>query len=154
MHGGRLAVPFRVCRESGVFQLNSSEASLVYTTCLVLDQEDNADTMSSQAAVAALAGGSDCAVFSDEMNHASIIDGARLAKASGASLHIYRHNDMAHLAKLLAEVPCGVRKMVVTDSLFSMDGTCLWTPMVDSGLCFLSDRGGRRTSYMSQGRAW
>ncbi|GIL65081.1 hypothetical protein Vafri_18853 [Volvox africanus] len=68
------------------------------------------------------------AIFSDELNHASIIDGARLAsRGSGASggavqLHVYRHNDLGHLEDLLADTPPGVRRLVVTDSLFSMDG--------------------------------
>lgn len=62
------------------------------------------------------------AIFSDELNHASIIDGARLAARAGCSLHVYRHNDLDHLDALLAATPPGVRKLVATDSLFSMDG--------------------------------
>ena len=58
------------------------------------------------------------AVFSDELNHASIIDGARL---SGATVHVYRHADPVHLAELLRAHPGG-RRLVVTDSVFSMDG--------------------------------
>lgn len=64
-------------------------------------------------------------VFSDELNHASIIDGARLAGRAGAVVHVYRHNDMAHLERLLAACPPGRRRLVVTDSLFSMDGACI-----------------------------
>lgn len=47
-------------------------------------------------------GGKHVAIFSDELNHASIIDGARLAcrGKGGASLHVYRHNDMAHLEQV------------------------------------------------------
>lgn len=62
------------------------------------------------------------AIFSDELNHASIIDGARLAARAGCALHVYRHNDMEHLDALLSSTPPGVRKLVATDSLFSMDG--------------------------------
>ncbi|GLC45878.1 hypothetical protein PLESTM_001796000 [Pleodorina starrii] len=68
------------------------------------------------------------AIYSDELNHASIIDGARLASRGGGGdngavqLHVYRHNDLAHLEELLAATPAGVRRLVVTDSLFSMDG--------------------------------
>ena len=57
-------------------------------------------------------------VFSDELNHASIIDGCRLARARTA---VYRHNDVEHLAWLVKE--SGAKGgLVVTDSVFSMDG--------------------------------
>jgi len=61
-------------------------------------------------------------VFSDELNHASIIDGARLAARAGAGVRVYRHNDLAHLERLLVACPPGRRRLVITDSLFSMDG--------------------------------
>ncbi|KAM0970957.1 hypothetical protein ACFX15_018366 [Malus domestica] len=62
------------------------------------------------------------AVFSDALNHASIIDGIRLAeRQKSVEIFIYRHCDMAHLNALLSS--CTMRKkVVVTDSLFSMDG--------------------------------
>ncbi len=68
-------------------------------------------------AVSALVGKDD-AVFSDALNHASIIDGCRL---SGARVRIYRHNDPVHLSLLLAKTPAR-RRLVVTESVFSMDG--------------------------------
>lgn len=60
-------------------------------------------------------------LISDELNHASIIDGARLAKAPRK---IYRHKDMKHLEEILQTPEAGRarRKMVVTDGVFSMDG--------------------------------
>ncbi len=63
-------------------------------------------------------GGPDCLVVSDELNHASIIDGCRLSRSPIA---IARHNDVGHVDQLLggAEAP---RTMVVTDAVFSMDG--------------------------------
>jgi 8-amino-7-oxononanoate synthase len=72
-------------------------------------------------------------VFSDELNHASIVDGSRLAMRSSASstgnrLFVYKHNDLQDLdAKLYhaaKSLPQGARRrrLVVTDSLFSMDG--------------------------------
>lgn len=58
------------------------------------------------------------AVFSDELNHASIIDAVRLSRAE---VHVYRHCDVDHLRSLLASTPAR-RRLVVTDSVFSMDG--------------------------------
>eukprot|EP00887_Chlorella_sp_A99_P001839 scaffold19.g1839.t1 len=74
------------------------------------------------AVASVLAGAADVAVFSDELNHASIVDGARLVRRAGAALHVYRHNDMEHLERLLDSCPSGVRRLVLTDTLFSMDG--------------------------------
>jgi 8-amino-7-oxononanoate synthase len=68
--------------------------------------------------IAALAGKPD-AIFSDELNHASIVDGCRL---SGAAVHIYRHGDAVHLASLLERTASARRRLIVTDSLFSMGG--------------------------------
>jgi 8-amino-7-oxononanoate synthase len=64
-------------------------------------------------------GGPGVRVLSDELNHASIIDGCRL---SHSSLAVYRHGDMDHLAELLGSSPSGAPTLVVTDSVFSMDG--------------------------------
>ena len=60
----------------------------------------------------------DFTIFSDELNHASIIDGCRL---SGAKLYIYRHKDLSHLGELL-EKGSSEKKLVVTDTVFSMGG--------------------------------
>ncbi|GMH43317.1 hypothetical protein BSKO_11239 [Bryopsis sp. KO-2023] len=73
------------------------------------------------AVLTSLGGNGGVAIFSDELNHASIVDGCRLATKSGAQVHIYRHNNMRHLERLLAKSPVD-RKLVITDSLFSMDG--------------------------------
>ncbi len=58
-------------------------------------------------------------VISDELNHASIIDGCRLSRAHIA---VYRHNDVERLSELLAEHDGARRILVVTESIFSMDG--------------------------------
>ena len=68
-------------------------------------------------------GGPGVRILSDELNHASIIDGCRLSRSQ---LSVYRHGDMDHLAELLAAPPAtapgGAPSIVVTDSVFSMDG--------------------------------
>ncbi len=60
-------------------------------------------------------------IHSDELNHASIIDGCRMARANGAAVHPYRHLDLNQLASNLDE-HAGARQIVVTDTVFSMDG--------------------------------
>ena len=59
------------------------------------------------------------AIISDELNHASIIDGIRLSKASR---HIYKHTDMNDLEAKLKEAQSARTKLVITDGVFSMDG--------------------------------
>ena len=58
-------------------------------------------------------------VFSDALNHASIIDGCRLSRAS---VHVYPHRDARALEAILAATPQGGRRLIITDSVFSMDG--------------------------------
>jgi 8-amino-7-oxononanoate synthase len=65
--------------------------------------------------------GSDLEIFSDELNHASLIDGCRLARSRGAKASVYPHRDHAALEALLdaSEAP---RKLIVSDTVFSMEG--------------------------------
>jgi len=58
-------------------------------------------------------------IFSDELNHASLIQGI---KNSGASCHIFQHNDVAHLETLLQTVDPSHPKLIVFESLYSMEG--------------------------------
>jgi 8-amino-7-oxononanoate synthase len=75
-----------------------------------------------------LAGRGD-AVFADKLNHASLIDAMQLAKANGADVQRYPHNDVAALEKLLAASTAG-RKIIVTDAVFSMDGDLAPLPLL------------------------
>ncbi|KAK1274029.1 hypothetical protein QJS04_geneDACA012477 [Acorus gramineus] len=69
------------------------------------------------------------AIFSDALNHASIIDGIRLAeRRQEAKVFIYKHCDMAHLDVQLSRCPME-KKVVITDSVFSMDGD--FAPIVE-----------------------
>ncbi|WP_028399567.1 8-amino-7-oxononanoate synthase [Ectobacillus panaciterrae] len=69
-------------------------------------------------ALSALLGRNDV-VYSDRLNHASITDGIVLSRAEQKR---YKHNDLEHLEKLLQETPANKRKLIVTDTVFSMDG--------------------------------
>lgn len=85
----------------------------------------SAGFMANAGVLQALAG-SDTLILSDERNHASIIDGCRLAKAQGATVRVYRHRDPAHVDELLRQY--SGEAIVVTDGLFSMDGTLAPVP--------------------------
>ncbi len=71
------------------------------------------------ATIPALVDSAEDAIFTDELNHASIIDGVRLTKARR---FIYKHNDPADLRAKLAEGAGARRKLIITDGVFSMDG--------------------------------
>jgi glycine C-acetyltransferase len=73
------------------------------------------------------------AVISDELNHASIIDGVRLCKAQR---YRYRNNDMADLEAKLQEAGTARFRLIATDGVFSMDGTIANLPAI----CELADR--------------
>jgi 8-amino-7-oxononanoate synthase len=84
------------------------------------------------AVVGALAGRDD-AIFSDAWNHASLIDGCRLSRAR---VHVYRHADLNHLADLFGNEATARRRLIVSDSVFSMDGDFAPLP----GLLELAER--------------
>lgn len=74
-------------------------------------------------------------VFSDSLNHASIIDGCRLCRAE---VFVYRHKDLDHLEGLLKKCTNKGRRLIVTDGVFSMDGDIAPLP----GLASLAERYG------------
>lgn len=94
--------------EAALAQFKGTEAAVVFNTGF----------MANIGAISALMGPGDV-IFSDELNHASIIDGCRLSRAR---TEIYRHADMKHLRELLQSVGCEGRRLIVTDGVFSMDG--------------------------------
>jgi 8-amino-7-oxononanoate synthase len=104
--------------ESTLAQWKSAERALVFSSGYAA----NIGVMSTVAQP-------DVTVFSDALNHASIIDGCRLAKARTV---IYKHCDLDHLEWLLRQTPG--KKIVVTETVFSMDGDR--TPLARlAGLC-------------------
>ncbi|MGH0033659.1 MAG: 8-amino-7-oxononanoate synthase [Myxococcota bacterium] len=94
--------------EATLAEWKGCEAALVFST----GYQANLGCMT------ALVGPGDV-VLSDELNHASLIDAARLSRAE---VRIFRHNDVDHLETLLREVSGARRALVATESVFSMDG--------------------------------
>ena len=84
--------------------------------------------------VAALLGRDDV-IVSDELNHASIIDGARLSRAA---IKVFPHRDVDAARRILSELPRGQRTLLISDGVFSMDGDLGTLP----GLCDLADEFG------------
>ncbi len=80
----------------------------------------------------------DCAIFSDALNHNSMIEGIR---RSGAERFIFRHNDVAHLEELMASVDPDRPKIVAFESVYSMDGDI--APIVE--ICDVAERYGAIT---------
>lgn len=79
--------------------------------------------------------GRDDVIISDELNHASIIDGARLSRAT---IKVFSHRDVAAARRLVEELPRAQRKLIITDGVFSMDGDL--GPLPE--LCDLADEFG------------
>jgi len=77
----------------------------------------------------------DDVVVSDELNHASIIDGARLSRAT---VKVFPHKDVDGARKILRELPAGQRTLLITDGVFSMDGDLGALPQ----LCTLAEEFG------------
>jgi 5-aminolevulinate synthase len=101
---------FHVELERELADLHGKESALLFTSGYV----SNDATLSTLARL--LPG---CVFFSDELNHASMIEGMR---HSGAEKRIYRHNDMAHLEELLKAASPNSPKIVCFESVYSMEG--------------------------------
>jgi len=94
--------------EKELSDFKGTEATLLFST----------GYMTMMGTISALAGENDI-IFSDQLNHASIIDGIRLSRAQ---IKIYKHNDMASLEENLAGSDPEANKLIVTDGVFSMMG--------------------------------
>ena len=115
---------YHVDLEAELADLHGKEGALLFTSGYV----SNEATLATLAKI--LPG---CIIFSDELNHASMIAGIR---NSGCERHVFRHNDVAHLEELLASVDPAAPKLIAFESVYSMDGDV--APIAE--ICDLADR--------------
>src|SRR5258708_24769884 len=114
--------------EAELADLHGREAALVFTSGYVANE----------AALSTLAGLPGMVVLSDALNHASMIAGIRNSRAEK---HVFRHNDRADLARILAGLPADRPKLVCFESVYSMDGDI--APVAE--LCDVADAFGAMT---------
>jgi 5-aminolevulinate synthase len=115
--------------ERELADLHRKEAALVFTSGYI-SNETGISTLARQMP--------DCLILSDAWNHNSMIEGVRQAHCEK---QIFRHNDMAHLEQLLASADPGRPKLIVFESLYSMDGDT--API--NRICDLAERHGAMT---------
>lgn len=102
--------------EETIADFKQAEAAVTYTSGYVTNL----------TVISTLLGRGDY-VFSDKINHASIVDGCIM---SGAKFRRFRHNDMEQLEQQLADTPAEAGKLIVADAVFSMDGDIIDFPKV------------------------
>jgi 5-aminolevulinate synthase len=110
--------------EAELADLHGKEAALLFTSGYISNE-------AALSTIGRLLPG--CIVFSDELNHASMIAGIR---NSGCEKRIFRHNDLAHLEELLAETDPETPKLIAFESVYSMDGDI--API--AAICDLADK--------------
>ena len=110
--------------EAELADLHGKEAALLFTSGYISNE-------ATLATIGKLLPG--CIVFSDALNHASMIAGIR---NSGCEKQVFRHNDLAHLEELLAAAPADAPKLIAFESVYSMDGDV--APIAE--ICDLADK--------------
>lgn len=120
---------FHVDLEDRLAGLHGKSGALLFTSGYIA----NSATLSTLAKI--LPG---LIIFSDQMNHASMIEGVRFG---GCEKRIFRHNDVEHLESLLAEAPADAPKVIAFESVYSMDGDI--API--GAICDLADKYGAMT---------
>ncbi|MEN3950349.1 5-aminolevulinate synthase [Iodidimonas sp. SYSU 1G8] len=115
---------YHVLLEEELADLHGKEAALLFTSGYI----SNEATLSTIGRI--LPG---CILFSDELNHASMIEGVR---HSGQTKRVFRHNDVAHLESLLKQSDPDAPKVIAFESVYSMDGDI--SPI--HAICDLADR--------------
>jgi 5-aminolevulinate synthase len=115
--------------EATVAKLHAKESALVFSSCYVANDATLA-TLGSKLP--------DCIIFSDSLNHASMIQGIR---HSGTKKMVFKHNDLADLEAKLASVPPNVPKLIAFESVYSMCGSV--GPI--EGICDLAEKYGALT---------
>src|SRR4029450_11719935 len=101
---------YHVELEAELADLHGKEAALLFTSAYIAN---DAALSPRQRLIPGLV------IFSDEKNHASMIQGIR---HGGGEKHIFRHNDIEHLEEKLKKYPRGTPKIIVFESVYSMDG--------------------------------